>query len=261
MIYVLGDSCSFGYNFWQENKNHQELTYAYHLSRKLNMPFKNLSLPGGSNWRVARLLSLLSLSSDDIVIIGWTAIERYELPTSKTSLSPIDKVFDTFDDVFFKKPIPPNFMQWVEKTNNLYTRRLVFNSFNQQNIINNRNFEKLNKSLFKEFFDVEYFQQMFFILFKSCLYQLESSNAKFLMFNSWTPVVRKDEDHKKEYNVKQYLYGPQSCMTDTLRPTSPHVLYRSSVKGGTPYWDENEHEQISNILLDKLKEFYDIQQS
>ena len=249
MIYILGDSYSFGYNFWMDNKPRKELIYGYHLSKKLNMPLTNLSVPGSSNWRMARLLSALSLNKDDVVIIGWSAIERYEIPVTKHSLSPLDKVFDTYDQNFFEGPVPPYFSQWVEKTNNLYTRRVVYNTFNDQNTVLNRNFQKLNQTLFKDHLSLEYFNDMFCVLYKACLYQLKFSNTKFLMFNAWSS----DVDEKSEYNIKEYLFGPKSNMTDVIRSENS----KSKTKTAS-YWDENEHKQVAEILYTKLKEYYDI---
>ena len=249
MIYVLGDSYSFGYNFWMDNKNRKELIYGHHLSKKLNVPLRNLAVPGGSNWRIARLLSTLSLNKDDVVIIGWSATERYEMPVTKYSLSPLDKVFDTYDQNFFEGPAPPNFSQWVEKTNNLYTRRIIHTTFNNQKKIMNENFKNLHQKLFKHHVSFQYFNEMFYILYKACLYQLKSSNAKFLMFNAWSS----DVDEKSEYNIKEYLFGPKSNMTDVIRSENS----KSKTKTAS-YWDENEHKQVAEILYTKLKEYYDI---
>ena len=78
-LYVFGDSFTFGHTLADKNK-----CWANLISKEFSgYNLKNLSWPGGSNWRTCRILHNLKLNENDLVIIGWTISNRFEFGLSE----------------------------------------------------------------------------------------------------------------------------------------------------------------------------------
>ena len=257
MIYVLGDSFSFGWNFFMDSrKDREQLVFGHLLSKKLNMPYKNLSMPAGSNWRIARLVSMLDLTKDDVVVISWTAPDRYEVPSQPLNFSPLDKVFDINNHKVedFKLSMPGEFFQFIERFNNQYTRRVYRGLIDAKYKTNNNIFKNLYNTMYENFYCPKYYDQMFKVMYSSTLCYLQHSQCKFIMFNGWTNNCQKVTDI---FNIKEYLFGSNHNMTSVIRnkkPTNPPEYYTPLLE----YWTEKEHEQVAEIIYKKLKELYDI---
>lgn len=253
MLYILGDSFSFGWNFWKAKQNREELIYGYHLSKKLNEQLCNLSIPGGSNWRIARLIASLNLTKDDTVIVAWSGNNRSEIGCSKDDFSPIDRFFNTYGDKIFNSYLeePADFFQYVEKTNNIYTRRLFSSLFTSSirpgtpTKVTNHAFKKFFDNLYAQFYSDEWYDEMFRVMFMSTVYKLKISECNFLLFNTYSnnyPTVA------EEFKLKEYLYGPCHNMTCQIRSLK-EIDYKN-----IKYWDANEHVQIADLLYKNLTE-------
>ncbi len=257
MIYVLGDSFSWGYNFFLENiPNRKELIYSYYLGEKLNSEVKNLSIPGSSNWRIARVLMNLSLQKDDIVIIGWTVPSRLEIPVQNSSLLPNEIILttETLDSVESNLHDNPNFFMssFIEKDKdkNYLTRRISPTHMYKLDQIKNRKFKSFIESYYMDFYDVNYACDMFLVMFSACVYKLRISKCKFRMFNTFSVPTLEDNDL---VNIPEFFLGYKKTMLDVLRPVRSKV-YKSLGGHDTEYFSIDEHKQIADILYNSLQE-------
>lgn len=248
MIYVLGDSFSWGLNFYlRKNKDRKQLVYPYHLEQKLKMKVKNLSIPGSSNWRLTRLLLNLPLTENDIVIIAWTESSRFEIPCSKSSILPNDIILcmeDLEDFELNKFYDNDSFVMgsYIEKSDQYFTRRIHPALFGRLQSIKNQNFRKLIESYYMDFFDNSWHEDMFGIMFTSALYKLRMSNCKFRMFNTFISPAKKENTL---FDIPEYIFGYKKNMLNFLRPDQPNNIN---------YWSISEHKEVAEILYNHLVE-------
>lgn len=216
MLYAFGDSVTYGYNF--DEGVRENLVYPALMSQKLNVSLINTALPGGSNWRIARLLQSISLNENDTVIISWTEPTRFEFGVSPMHYAPpirenrIGDLLECDGDLISKR----FFIQLTQRTTDQYAKTL-------------------NGIIYNEFNNELWFAEMFKVMYNSCLNVLNESGCKWIMFNAWA----KQADGVFHDN---YIYS------DT---TMDKII-------GNPdgYWNTEQHYQVSNIILDKLKEIY-----
>ena len=251
-MYVLGDSFSFGHNFWQEKRlDRNELIYPHFLSQKLNCEVKNLSVPGGSNWRISRLLNNLNLNENDYVIIGWTNVNRFEIGYNKTSLLPKDNLYtleqleeSTYED---DKNI---IIHGFEKDKNVITAKLLPGLYHSTfDIIPNMPLKNLVSVTYQHFNNAEWLENMFLVFFNSAVYKCLRARCKFIMFN----VYWKTHSTSCELlDIPEYFLGYNNNMTSFLRPNYKEKF----TKYGMDYWSEDEHIQVAELLHSHLKKIY-----
>lgn len=245
MIYVLGDSFSWGMNFWYEkNKERQKLLYSYHLAKKLNTSIKNLSVPGGSNWRISRLIMNLPLTENDIVIIGWTNSIRFEVPFNNLSVIKNESVvtpdvLENFENSV--DTVDENFMgTFIENNGDYLTRRINLDMFRNHKKIENQILRNLIEIYYKHFYNENWHDDMFNIMFAAALLKLKNSKCKFRMFNAFISPIKKDNNL---YDIPEYMFGYKNTMLDTLRPGN---------KKDISYYSAIEHEQIAQLIYENL---------
>ena len=73
-LLAIGDSFVYGEELTDRND-----CWASLVGKKLNFDVDNLGKPGGSNWRLVRKLLSLSATSYDLVLIGWSHYDRFEV--------------------------------------------------------------------------------------------------------------------------------------------------------------------------------------
>ena len=258
MIYVLGDSFSFGYNFWQEQKlNRKELIYSHFLSQKINSPVKNLSVPGGSNWRIARILNNLELTENDYVIIGWSNNNRSEVGFNKSSLYPKDNIHTPDDLETTQLGTEDNISKIVygfEKDNDIITAKLfpaLYHGHGHIDVITNNPMKQFVKLTYEHFYNPEYLENMFLVFFNSAVYKCLRSKCKFVMFNVYWNAKSTQCDL---LNIPEYFLGYDNNMTSFLRPN----VKRKTGKWGLEYWTEEEQVKVADLIYNHLKELYDI---
>jgi len=262
MIYVLGDSFSFGYNFWLENKpNRNELLYSHFLSKKLNSPVKNLSVPGSSNWRISRILNNLNLSEDDYVIIAWSSNDRSETGFSKNSLFPKDTQYNIKDleNISFENDYR-KIVHGFEKDGNIITAKLLPSLYiNGLENIDNHLFRQYVNINYEHFFNPDYLENMFLVCFNSAVYKCIRSKCKFIMFNVFWKSYSRPCDL---LNIPEYYLGYDNNMSSILRPnTKPKrgkfgLDYWTEVYTNSEYWNEEEHKKVADLLYNQLQELY-----
>jgi hypothetical protein len=254
MIYFLGDSFLFGWNYFHPtvNPNRKQILCSNLLSSRLNQNYKNYSLVGSSNYRLCRLVNFLDIKSDDIVILGWTACDRLEIGVPKDRLMPNDVVVnydevDNLDHLHWSK-----IYQIVEKTNDIYTRSLYPTIIKQESTLTSPGYKTLAKHLYHYASDKTYHEQMFKILFNSSVHKLRNIGCKFLMFTTW------DFDLKDTsfLDIPEYLFY-KTNMLDEVRYKNSKNKHRQL--NDYKYWNDLEHQKVSDILYNNLREKYDIQ--
>lgn len=253
MIYVLGDSFCFGWNFLiQKLPNRKELLFSNLLSQRLGIDYKNYSIVGSSNYRLCRLINHLDIHKDDIVIIGWTGYDRLEIGIPKDKLMPNDVIIDYNNldnlDRFDWRQV----FQIVEKTNNLYTRSIYPTMFNNLKDITSPSCRKFVESFFRYASDKSYHEEMFKIMFNSAVHRLKNIGCKFTMFTTWDISI----SDCNFLNIPEYI-SYNSNMLDEVRYKKSKLKH---VKNNDyNYWTEKEHIQVTDIIYNKLKDVYDIQ--
>jgi len=73
-LLAIGDSFTYGEELLDRNNCWPSL-----VGKKLNFDVKNLGKPGGSNWRLVRKLLSTNLEDCDLVLIGWSHYDRFEI--------------------------------------------------------------------------------------------------------------------------------------------------------------------------------------
>jgi len=244
MIYVLGDSYSYGWNFYkQQNPKRKELIFSQHLSQMFNTECKNLSMAGSSNYRIARLLLDIDLGPDDIVVIGWTELSRIEIGFPKDRIVPKDVIVqhENIENLEDKKLEFVQAYQIIEKTGNLYTRNVWGGLENSLNDISNHSFREFIVSFYRNAGEIQWFEQMFKMLFYACLYKLRASNCKFAMFTTFESKI----NDRSFLNIPEYIFH-DSDMSSKIRIDNKTKYTKDT------YWSEIEHRKVAEIIYNQI---------
>lgn len=253
MIYVFGDSFCYGYNFlYSDNPDRQKLIFSHSLAKKLNLDYKNYSIWGSSNQRIVRLTNFLDIKEDDIVIIGWTACDRFEVSVSKERIVPNEIVIDYQKIDSVENLGTEKLFQVIEKTENLYTRQMYSLMVKQFDEIKNPAWKRYVASYFYYIGDSYYYEQMFKILFQATVDRLRKTGCKFLMFTTWDVKFF----DTKFLEIPEYVL-PHTNFLDEIRYKNHKVKHQELQDYN--YWTPEEHERVSEILYNALREKYDIQ--
>lgn len=227
MLYSFGDSITYGFNFL-DFPNREAIVYTSFFSKKLRTPFKNLSLPGSSNWRTARIIQSLDLNKDDVVLIMWSCVTRMELGinTRYNLTPPHNDFYSQAGDVIE-----------VDKNNsNIITKRF-YPQLSQ--CTSDAESKLLNNILYNKFYNEHWYEEMFKIMYCSVVHKLCKIGCKWIMFNGWDVQCQKS-DYEFDDN---YLF-PKNTMSSFLG------VDRSK------YWNKEEHQKASLILYEKFNEIY-----
>jgi hypothetical protein len=234
-LHCFGDSFTYGFNF-DENTRVQSV-YPYHLAKKLNLNFKNHAIPAASTWRTARLISNMSFTKEDVVIVSWGFPDRFEFAASTSENLANSKLYNGNDQSF----------QWlgdiVENYNDTYCRRFFINLLNE-NLPAKWEIKQFAALAYDKFYNKEWFEEMFLVMFNSTVNVLKNYGCKFLMFNTF------DVPYKKTnllLEIPEYVLGPYTNMTKHIR--NVEFKFGDEFK----YWDEKEHKQVAEILFNSLK--------
>lgn len=253
MIYVLGDSFCFGWNFLLKKiPNREQLMCPYLLADKLGMDYKNYSLVGSSNYRLSRLAHSLDIKKDDIVVISWSSYDRIEIGVPKDKIMPNDFIvdyqnLDSLDDADDFKVF-----QLIEKTEELYTRQIYPTIIKRFDDVTSPSYKNLVKNMLHYASDRNYHELMFKILFHATVHRLRTIGCKFVMFTTWD-VEFSNTDF---LNIPEYLFY-KSNMLDEVRYKDSKIKHKD--KEDFKYWTEEEHRKVANIIYNALREKYDIQ--
>lgn len=220
MLYTFGDSFTYGFNFSEQER--QELVWPVVLSKQLGVPYNNLAAPGASNWRTARLINMLDITADDIVVVGWSESTRFEfgVSTSHSQRPNADRPADVIEQlgsVRTKKFFP----QLLDRTNDAKSKELL-------------------NLAYGPFYNTDWYDEMFLIMFGSVVHRLSTIGCKWTVFNTWT---RQYHGTTNQLDIPQYLLGHKNTMNFKLRRNAD-----------LKYWNKEEHIAVSQIIFEHLNE-------
>ena len=229
MIYVFGDSYTWGWNFFVNDNlkdQRENLTWPSVLAKKLGQPLTNFSLPASSNWRIARILQSLPLTEDDIVLIGWTAPTRFE--------------FGLADD-YDIEPCHPDIHYRITDINEdhsgIRTKRM------SSHLKDSTTCQFANQFMWGAYgpFNSElWYKEMFKVMFNSCENILNKSKCKWLAFDVWC----------EQCDIASFADVPNYVLRGT------NLLNASRNIPGTEtdkeYWSEEEHIKVTDLLIEEL---------
>lgn len=244
MIYVFGDSLTYGWNFLKSGKAsiREQLVYPYLLGKKLNEVVLNLSVPGNNNWNIARNIQKYNFTENDYVVIAWTDIMRLELGCSANQLlGKTDKlkIVESSNIITLENFIEDgDGLSFIEKEKKFYVRRISARFLQSPSLweCQDKDFYNFVKQLYFNYISEEYMEEMFTVMFTSVLHKLQNSKCKFVMFNSFSPVSK---NNNELLNIPEYIAGYKSHMNYLIRNND-------LIK----YWAEEEHTKVSEILYD-----------
>ena len=222
MIYAFGDSFTYGYNFKKKNREHS--IWPYFFSNELNLPYTNMSAPGGSNWRIARQIHNLNIQEKDVIIIGWTIPSRFEFGVSKNYEQPLIKNDLEGDLIEEHKEykVKRFFQQLSERTNDPNAK--IFNTL-----------------AYTVYYNEKWFEEMFKIIFSSCVHILKNKKCNWLMFNTWTNQFSSKDPL---FDVPQYIFSTSD------------INFKIKNQHNLNYWNVEEHKKVASVLFDSYKTLY-----
>ena len=229
MLYVLGDSYTYGDNFRIEQER-IESVWPTHLANLLSIPHQNISLPGSSNWRMARLAMTLPITKDDIVIIALAPYLRFE--------------FGVNNKHTFSPPTLPGDINQVE--GDLITKRFFPSLTHRTSDIDTRTFNTL---AFGPFSNNIWFRQMHNVMCNSIAHRLHIIGCKSIMFDAWYPNPAVDiPDFLLPGSTINQLVD-DVCIVGNRQSSILANLEQGKVgRVEIPYWSAQQHKQIANIL-------------
>lgn len=250
MIYIIGDSFSFGWNFFKDkNPSWDKITYGTILGEKFDEEVTNLSIPASSNWRITRLLLSLDLKSEDKVVVGWTNPDRIELgilPNSKSMLDDFIEVENLKNHKKLGDLKIETLIDGIEKNKDLLIRRIFPSQYHSPKTIRNHKFRSFVSDFYTYYGGLEWFEEMFLMNFCSALYKLRQSGCKFLMFNTYNVPYSLKKNSLLE--IPEYVFGPYCNMTDEIRVPA-NKRYKNIETNYVDYWSEEEHQKVADILF------------
>jgi hypothetical protein len=229
MIYTFGDSYTWGWNFFIDAEikdQRKQLIWPSLISKKLNQPLTDFSLPASSNWRIARILQSLPLANDDIVLIGWTAPTRFEF-----GLADDYDIEPTHPDIHYR------ITDENENDSGIRTKRMSSHLRDSTTCAYAKQFMW---SAYGPFNSELWYKEMFKIMFNSCENILNKSRCRWLAFDVWTEQCD-DEEFK---DVPNYI------LRDTnLLNASRNITGKETDK---EYWSKEEHVSVADLLIKEL---------
>jgi hypothetical protein len=229
MIYVFGDSYTWGWNFFIDAElkhQRQELTWPAVLSEKLNQDLVDFSLPASSNWRIARKLQSITLTPDDIVLIGWTAPTRFEFGLA-----------DDYDIVSTHPDIHYRITDLNEDDQGIRTKRMSYHLMESTTCQYAKQFMW---SAYGPFNSEVWYREMFKVMFTSCQHILDRSGCKWLAFDVWCDQC----DDSCFADVPNYILRGTNLLN-----ASRNIPGKTTDKA---YWSKQEHIAVADLLIDQL---------
>jgi hypothetical protein len=231
-LYTFGDSFTYGYNFLPDEELRKRSTWPTKLSNLLDYELVDLSIPGGSNWRIARLISSMNFESDCLVVIAFSTHKRFEFGVNQQHEIP---------EVFLKNGVPL-VGDLVEIDGKLLTKRFFPNLNERSTDIDAKIFSTI---AFSEFFNAEWFSRMQGVNFNSIRHRLQKH--KWMAFNAWSKPFEPNDYWLQETHIENYVLGINGIMSEQVANTADDTFV---------YLNENQHTVVANILLKESNSIY-----
>jgi hypothetical protein len=231
-LYTFGDSCTYGYSFLPDEDLRKRSIWPTKLAKALGYELVECSIPGSSNWRMARLIASTSFEPDSLIITAFSTHCRFEFGVSPDHVTP---------PVFVDNGLPV-IGDLLEIDDKLITKRFFANLDKRTSDIDAKLFAVL---AFSEFFNKEWFSKMQGVCFNSIQHTLKNNN--WLVFNAWTKPFEENDFWLKHANVKNYVLGLHGVMSEQVADTIGNDL---------TYWSDEQHTAVANILLNEYRKLY-----
>lgn len=227
---------TFGWNLYKEvsEEDRKALAWPGKLAKILDINYMDLSFPGASNWRTARLLQSLSLNNEDIVVIQWSAFDRIEMGVNpfyeyKSTMEEHEKykIVDSVQEDFGIRS--KNMCRTIlPYTTDEFTKKFMYHAYNT-------------------FWNEQWHREMFKVMMTSCLYVLQKSGCKFIMFDGWMQHC----DANMFNDIPQYI----------LRGTTMNNVTKD-LSGTTTkdlgYGGPHQNQIIANTVYEHLEKIYGV---
>lgn len=217
-LYAIGDSYTYGFNF-REEQERVESVWPTHLAEHLSIPHSNLAIPGGSNWRMARLVTTLPFTKNDIVVIGLSDSKRFEFGVSPDH-----------------KPPLPNVPGDINEVDGELIAKRFFSALSDRTV--DRDAKTIVDLTFSKFRNDKWFERMHIIMCSAMAFRLQQIGCRWLMFDAWMPNSRID--------IPNYIL-PNATMHQLLFGN------RNAAFVPPRYWNKKEHKIVADIILQNLQ--------
>lgn len=235
MLYTFGDSVSSGFGFIEKGMLEEEarkLAWPYLLSKKLGQKLQDYTIPGCSNWSMARTIQRLPITSEDFVVIQWSSASRYEIGVNNRFQYNKLKQKNIFESVD------------VLQDNDGYKSKNVCRSLISKT--SDPVIKQYMIDLYTNFYNEEWSEDMFKVMVASVCFVLEKIGCKYIMFDGWTNPCS-NEFFK---DIPQYVFRGT---------TIAHIA--RGFEGGIQLPDKRhaskeENLFVSELIEKKIKELY-----
>ncbi len=239
MLYTFGDSMTFGWNLYKSvsEEVRKELAWPGLLADKLGEEYVDYSFPGASNWKAARVLQSLKLTPDDIVVIQWSAWDRFEF-----GISDNHEYQSTLDENEKYKIVDSVQEEDGIKTKNMCRTLIPYTT--------DKDTKKFMYYAYNSFNNEKWHREMFKVMMTSCLYVLNKSGCKYIMFDGWC----KHCDDGLYKDIPQYIIRGTTMnnITKNLTGTTEQDL---------GYGDPRQNKIICDTVYENLERIYGLQAS
>lgn len=231
-LYTFGDSCTYGYDFLPNEELRKQSIWPTKLANLLGYELVECSIPGSSNWRMARLISSMQFEPDALVVVAFSTHYRFEFGVNPDHDVP---------PVFIENGMP-RIGDLVEIDGDLITKRFFSSLDERTSDIDAKLFAVL---AFTEFFNKHWFSKMQGVNFNAIQHVLR--NNKWMVFNAWSRPFEDKDSWLADADIKNYALGINEIMSE-------HV---SDIRGADlTYWSAEQHTTAANILLSEYGRIY-----
>jgi hypothetical protein len=231
-VYVNGDSWSYGEELGNESEEYRNKnSFAGLVATHYNLKLINGSEPGSSNHGILRrslqdLTKLVTQGEVPLVLIGWSAIHRFELFNAK------ENCWSSFYPAVEKVP---------------YVSRIIFN-----NPIDDGYYTKLSNIIFGHYSTDESDKELYVTYVTSLQSFLKVYDIPYIMFNVFESGPPADKDtlelHGKMLDLSQLL----SIDLSSFLKCYPNVKF-----GPNKHPLEEGHKLISKFLIQHIDHRYE----
>lgn len=235
MLYAFGDSVSSGFGFVEKGMSDAEarkLSWPYLLSQKFNQPLKDYTVPGCSNWSIARNIQRLPIASEDLVVIQWSSSSRYEIA-----------VHDQFEYQKNTQNLVYESIDKLENNEDYKTKNICRSLISKTS---DPTIKQYMTDVFKNFYNEHWSEDMFKVMFTSVCYTLDKIGCKYVMFDGWMNPC----SEKLFTDVPQYVFRG-TTVTHITRGVSGELQLPNTQHGSV-----EEYKFGTELIEKKIKELY-----
>lgn len=235
MLYTFGDSVSSGFGFIEKGmpeKKARELSWPFLLSKNLNQELRDYTLPGCSNWSIARNIQRLPITSLDFVVIQWSSASRYEIGINDRFVYTDKKENPLYESI-------DKLEQNIDYRSKNICRSLI--SKTSDPVI-----KQYMNDTYTNFYNEQWSEDMFKVMLTSVCYTLDKIGCKYVMVDGWTNPCSNDIFN----DIPQYVFRG-TTLAHITRGFEGGIQLPNKEHGS-----QNEHMFLMELIEKKIKELY-----